>query len=219
MQLAIPVIAARCGLDTAPVLLAAFATALARVTGRHPGAAQVMVSNRFRRELAGAVSTVSKPGLCVIDTRDVTFDEVVRRAWRSAMSAYKHAYYDSRHRDDLVARLAAERGEEIDIACYFNDRRIRSRQPATTAPATGDELRAALGRSVLRWERPVDDTRERLFVHVNDCFRPHRHRSQRRHPVREPAEMESLARTMEETVVTAALDPAARNGSPAVVVA
>jgi hypothetical protein len=217
MQLAVPVIAARCGLDTAPVLLAAFATALARVTGRHPSAAQVMVSNRFRRELAGAVSTVSQPGLCVIDIRDVTFDEVVRRAWRSAMSAYKHAYYDSRQRDDLVARLATERGEEIDIACYFNDRRIHSRQPAAAAPATEDELRAALGRSVLRWERPVDDTRERLFVHVNDVADLIDIEVSADTRYVSPAEMESLARTMEETVVTAALDPAARNGSAVVV--
>ena len=197
---AIAAVAARTDLDTAPVLLGAFAVALAWVTGRDPSAAQVMVSNRFRRELAGVVSTVSQPSLCVIDTRGVAFDEVVRRAWRASMASYKHAYHSSRDREALADRIGAERGEKIGTACYFNDRRIRSRQSTPPAPSSAP--------SELHWRPPVHDSRERLFVHINDvadCIEIEISADTR---YVGPAAMEALARTM-ETVILAAVTPAA----------
>ena len=53
-----------------------------------------MVSNRFRPGFAGSVSPVMQSCLGVIEVADAPFEEVVRRAWQSALGAYKHAYYD-----------------------------------------------------------------------------------------------------------------------------
>jgi len=114
------------------------------------------------------------------------------------MAAYKHAYHSSRDREALVDRISAERGEEIDTACYFNDRRIRSRQPTHPAPSGAP--------SELRWRPPVHDSRERLFVHINDvadCIEIEISADTR---YVGPAAMEALARTM-ETVILAAVDP------------
>lgn len=195
--LAASVVAERVGTDTSPVLLAAFAVALARLTAITPVVTQVIVGNRFRPGLAHPVCTVNHPGLCVIDVgsgTDAPFDEVVTRAWRSTISAYKHAYYDPRQRDELVARIGRERGAELDLSCYFNDRR-------TTARATGA---AAPGPSELRWAPPREVPIERLFLHVNDVpdtvdlkvIADTHHVS--------PGQMEQLVRTMEHVLVDAA---------------
>jgi hypothetical protein len=128
--------AARTGLDTAAVLLAASATALTRVTGEPTTAQLIMVSNRFRAGFADSVSTVSQPGLCVIEAA-ADFDETVRRAWRASLAAYKHAYCDPSQRDALHEKISVDRAEEVQLTCYFNNRRTR---PATApVPDIPDE--------------------------------------------------------------------------------
>lgn len=164
-HLAAAVVADRTGTDTTPVLLAAFAVLLGRLTAIHPVVTQVIVNNRFRPGLGGTVTTVNHPGLCVIEVAGLAFDEVVARAWRATISAYKHAYYDPDQRDELIARVGRERGAELDLSCYFNDRRSRTR--AERVPAA-DEILAARPLSTLHWEPPRDVPVERLFLHVND---------------------------------------------------
>jgi hypothetical protein len=171
MYLAIQAIAARNGADTSAVLLAAFAVALARVTGVNPSVAQVVVSNRFRPGFADTVSTVSHPSLSMIDVAGLaSFDQAVTRSRQSALSVYKNAYYDPVQRDDLAARISRERGEEIDIACFFNDRRRLTRDGGSGPPPTAEQLRAALLLSTLRWsEQPLDPVGERFSCDVEDA--------------------------------------------------
>jgi len=203
-HLAAAVIAGRTGTDTTPVLLAAFAVVLARLTEVNPAVTQVIVSNRFRPGLGGTVSTVNHPGLCMIDVAGVSFDEVVGRAWRSTMSAYKHAYYDPDQRDELIASIGRERGAELDLSCYFNDRRARTRPERT--PSAHEPL-AALPLSALRWEPPREVPVERLFFHVNNVedtvdlsvVADTHHVS--------PGQLEQLTREFEALLVDAALDP------------
>ncbi len=194
------VVADRVGTDTSPVLLAAFAVALARLTAINPVVTQVIVGNRFRPGLAHPVSTVNHPGLCVIDVgsgTDAPFDEVVTRAWRSTIGAYKHAYYDPRQRDALVARIGRERGVELDLSCYFNDRRTAAgpaRAAAGVAPAPSE----------LRWAPPGDIPIERLFLHVNDVPDTVDLTVVADTHYVSPGQMEQLARTMEHVLVVAA---------------
>jgi hypothetical protein len=210
-HLAVRTIAARLGVDTGPVLLAAFAVALHRVTGIHPIATQLMVSNRFRRDLADSVSTVSQPSLCLLDIAGLTFDAAVRQAWQASLGSYKCGYYDPEARDALRARVEADRGEPVDIACFFNDRRLGDR-PADTGPVDPAAIRAALPASTLRWEHRLDRSSERLFVHVNDapdtvdlgvCADTH---------YVSPGDVETFVAALEDMVVRAAVDPAARTG-------
>jgi hypothetical protein len=204
MNRATRVIAARNGLDSSYVHLAAYCVALSRLTGVNPVVVQVVVGNRFRPGLAETVSPVNQTGLCVIDAAGAPFDEVVLRAWRKAMATYKHAYYDPLRLADLVARVTAERGEEIDIACYFNPRRFVLEEPPPQAPPTPDELRAALARTELRWGDRSDLPVERFFaslddqvdnVHIELCVDT-RYVS--------PAGMEAFVRDMESVLVRAA---------------
>ena len=67
-------------------------------------------------------------------------DEVITRALKAAMGAYKNSYCDLDGKKDLFARISAERGTELDLSCLFNDRRVASREVAD-APG-GADLRA-----------------------------------------------------------------------------
>jgi len=87
MELGLRVIEARTGASSTYVLLGAYAVATARVLGRNPSLAQIVVNNRFRPGFADAVAQVSQHGICVVDVADTTFDEVVHRARKAAMSA------------------------------------------------------------------------------------------------------------------------------------
>ena len=174
LLLAARAVAAHTGVGTNPVLLAAFAVALARHTGINPVLTVLPVSNRFRPGFAATVSPVAQVSPCLLDVAGISFAAATGRAARAAMHAYKHAYYDPDRRLALIQQVNRERGEEIDISCFFNDRRRYGRtQPAgplgTGALATPAEVRAALPASQLRWITQPGLPRQRLYLNVNDA--------------------------------------------------
>jgi hypothetical protein len=212
MQLAMPALVARCRVDSSTILLAAFSVSLARITGIDPVVVQLVVSNRFRPGLADTVSPINQTTLCVIDVGDTTFDEAVARTRRSAMGGYKFAYYDSLYLDQLVERITAERGDDLDIACYVNDRRLFGRGEAPGEPAPRSQVRDALTRTTFTWTRRRDDPFERLFLHLEDaeeavgltiCADTH---------VMSPTDMSACVHGMEAIIVEASFDPAAPTG-------
>jgi hypothetical protein len=215
LHLAVRAIAGRLGVATAPVLLALYAIALARLTGVHPVVVQVVTNNRFRSGLVGAVSPVSQTGLCALDVAGMTVADAVAQARRRAMTAFKYAYYDPQGMDELIARVGRERGEEIDVACYFNDRRPLSRESDGGPEPTPEEVRSALAGSTFDWRVTGEKSFEHLFVHIENV------------PDRigitvagdtgfiSPADMEALVRGMERVAVAAAFDPGTLTRVPA----
>ena len=202
LHLAALVIAHRTGTDRTTVLLTAFAAGLAAATGIHPVVVRVVVSNRFRRPLADTVSPVSQPALCVLDVDGLSFDEAVTRTRQRTLTAYKHAYYDPNDLDALLERVSRQRGEDVDVACYFNDRKPPS--PAAEPPPTAEQVRAALAETAFDWMSKQDRPNERLFLTVEDnpdmvqldiC-------GDTRHIP--PAALEACVRTMEAVTVAAA---------------
>ncbi len=174
-------LATRLGLSTSPVLLAAFAVALTPLTSLasgQPVVVQLVVSNRFRPGFAGSVSQVAQSAPCMIEAPGAPFEEVALRTWKSALLAYKHAYYDPAGKDEVSKRIAAERGSEPDLGVFFNDRRVRSRELAdssTGGVAAGgsrpirDELtRTTLTRTTLTWGEPSDIPEQKVFLSVVD---------------------------------------------------
>ncbi|GAA3198574.1 hypothetical protein GCM10010532_017500 [Dactylosporangium siamense] len=143
------------GTDTGAVLLAAFATAFAEVTGVAVLPLRLMASNRFRAELDGSVSPVSQNGLCVLDTTG-DFGDVVRRARGAAMAAYKHAYYDRRDLEARVAAVVADRGPGVDLDVNFNDRRFGGSLRPVPRPAGPD--------SEFAWVSAHDDPQSGFFL-------------------------------------------------------
>lgn len=161
MELGLRAIVARTKAASAHALLAAYAVAVARVVGRNPNVAQIVVNNRFRPGFADTVAQVSQSGICVIDVADATFDEVVGRALTAVTSASLHAYYDTRDCQRLVEEAEARRGTPLDIAWHVNDRR-------GILKGDGDEggegdARSVLGRAGL--EAAMRDARARTKLY------------------------------------------------------
>jgi len=229
MHLAIRSIAARTGADGSHVLLAAYAVALARVTGRSTSVAQVVVNNRFRPGFAEAVSQLSQCGICAIDVADSTFDEVVVRAWKGATDAYLHGYFSTTGHNDVLREAALERGEPIDISCFVNDRRGQtpSADPPDAPLPTPEDLSAALARTTLRWDRAQATYDGSFYLHVD--AQPDTNVPGRMNPAEQerpavyfaiwgdthclaPADIEACARQLEAVVVEAAFDGTAPTG-------
>jgi Condensation domain len=212
LHLAVRVICARTGLDSSPVLLGLFGVALARVTGIDPVVTQVVVSNRFRRGLAGTVSPVSQNILLAIDVAGASVDEAAGRAWRRILAGYKHGYYDPVRLEELVRRVGRERGVELDLSCFFNDRRLHRLAGAEGAGAEGAgagaalptaaQVTAALPATRLRWLGRYDRP-ERLFLSVNEAESAIDMSLYGNTEHLAPADLAALLRGMEEAAVTA----------------
>lgn len=209
LLLGVRAIAARTRSSSALALLTLFAVMQARLTGIQPAVFQVVVNNRFRQGLARSVSVVGQTGLCALDLAGLTVDQAVVAARGPVMAAYKHAYYDRRRMEELLERVGKERGEQIDLACFYNDRRQRPGDETGAPPATPARLQAALAETTLEWLRRQDEPFERLFLHVEEV--PDRVGltilADTHHFA--PADMTACVRGMEELAVAAAFDPAA----------
>jgi hypothetical protein len=210
--LAIRAIAARHAVGTTPVLLAAFATVLARTVGTNPVVTMLAVSNRFRPGFDTSVTLVAQVSPCLLDVADVGFAEAVARTARAAMHAYKHAYYNPIGRVQLIARVSQERGEQIDLSCFFNDRRMSGREQPTGPIPTAAEIRQAVPLSTAR---PMDQfglPQQKLYLSVNDVHDAVDITMSADTRYLSPAQMEELLREMEAVTVEAATEPTDRTG-------
>jgi hypothetical protein len=209
-------LAARLGLSTSPVLLAAFAVALTPLVSSERVALHLVVSNRFRPGFAASVSPAMQSCLCVLEVAGVPFEEVVRRAWQSSLGAYKHAYFDPAGKTEVCERLAAERGAELDWNVIFNDRRVSSRELAGSVSVAGPDglppLRDELSRTTLTWGERNDVPAHKVFLNICDtpgtlCCELWADT----HFV-SPADMAGLLRRIESVLVDAALGDGAEGG-------
>lgn len=208
--LAVQAISERTRQSSGHILLAAYATAVAHLSGSPNVAARVVVDNRFRPGLSDSVSTVSQMGLWVIDVSATTFDTMLARALTASLDAYMNAYYDPEGRQLLLDSVERERGQPIVLDCCYNDRR-RAGSTGTASSNKHTDLHSALERSVLRWEpwtAPTKPAGETFYVHVDDA------------PTGSAlvftvcgdtaylaaAQIEQCARMIEDTLVRAALD-------------
>jgi hypothetical protein len=202
-------LAARLGVGTSPVLLAAYAVALSPLTASQSVAVQLVVNNRFRPGFGDSVSTLAQSCPCLIEVGDTRFDEVVIRAWRAALMAYKHGYYDPVSKDEATRRITAERGAAPALGVFFNDRRVRSRELADSAAAdtaTQGEpasLRAELTRSTLTWGERNDVPADKLFLYLNDTTDTLCYELCADSNFMSPADMAALMRRIEAVLVDA----------------
>ncbi|GAA2333742.1 hypothetical protein GCM10010170_013110 [Dactylosporangium salmoneum] len=204
LALAVRAVAARTGVASGPILLAAYAVALARATGAAAAVVQVVVSNRFRAGFAEAVGSLRQFGVCVVDAGG-PFDDVVARAWTAAIGAFKHGYYDALAHRELMDRAARGLADDVDLSCYLNDRRTETRDEATGPAPDPAAVRAALPRTTVRWgvrEPTYDGT---FYLHVEEVPGAIGYTlwgDTHRYP---PAVIERCARDVEAVVVDAAL--------------
>jgi hypothetical protein len=166
--LAVRAVAARERIDDSPVLLASFAVGLARFTGVNPVMAMLMVGNRFRPGLADSVSALIQLSPYMIDVADTTMGEAVSRAAASGINAYKNAYYDPFEQDEVIERVERERGEELDLSCFYNDRRQQERSHLGEEIPAAADIRAALAHSYLSWDPEISMPRRKIYFNVDD---------------------------------------------------
>ena len=209
ISMAVHAVAARDRLYESPALLASFLVGVGRVAGVNPLLTMMMVSNRFRPEYADSVSALVKVVPFVLDVADLSMGEAVARASRTALNAYRYAYYDAYEHDEVVSRVERERGEEFELSCYYNDRRRRGRVHTGVAPPTAEEIHAALTDSEVSWKQDATVPEVKLHLYVEDppgavelvLSADERYLSR--------DDMATLARTIEEAAVQAATDPEA----------
>ncbi|MFG1810076.1 condensation domain-containing protein [Streptomyces sp. NPDC049040] len=214
LNAALPTIAARTGADFSAVLVALFALGMHRATGVGPVVVRPVVSNRFRPGLADVVCMLAQAGVCVLDVEGATADEVVEQSRRAGMSVYKHAYFHPGLLDELVDRISEERGEDVTIASYFNDRRAPVAPQGEVPPPTAAELAAAREATTFGWFAQEDVQTERFFIHVDDSPQGPTFEIRIDTHYISPADTEALAYAMEEAAVELALAPAAAGGRP-----
>jgi Condensation domain len=166
MELGMRAVAARTDADGTSVLLAAYAAACARVFGRDPAVALLVVGNRFRPGLADMVSQVAQHGICVVDVTDATFDEVVARARKATTSASFYSYYDPVAFDQVVEEAAALRPP--DIQWWINDLRGMATSPGGNGALPSEaELARVLPRTTLSWNPKVLRAHGPLYLFVD----------------------------------------------------
>jgi hypothetical protein len=215
-DLAMRSIAARLGTDTSPVLLAAYGVAMASTIGRNPVVLQLAVSNRFRPGFAGAVSPIAQSSPCLLDVADITFDQAVGRAYRAAMATYLNSYYDPLQRVALYEAVNAERGAEIDVQVYFNDRRDQNRDEKSDQVPTPEEIEAALPASRLTWGTRSSMRQPTFYLDVNDAPDGVEFTITADTRYVAPEGMAAFVRAMESTVVEAARHTSVETGVHAV---
>jgi hypothetical protein len=185
--------------------------ALSPLTSSQSVAVQLVVNNRFRPGFGNSVSTLAQSFPCLIEVGDARFEEVGVRAWHAALVAYKHAYYDPAGKDEVSRRIAAERGAKLALGIFFNDLRMRSREPADSASADAamlgepPSLRAELTRSTLTWGERNDLAAEKVFLYINDTPHTLCYELWADSHFVSPADMAALMRRIETVLVDAAV--------------
>jgi len=204
---ALRVLADRLRLHSGPILMAAYAVAMARLTGISPSVLRTLVSNRFRPGFAESVSILAQPGLCVVAVDGLPFGEIARAAFRGQLAAGKHGYYDPRDLWALLDRVNAERGVEVDLLCYFNDRRrALAAMPPGPLPTIAD-ITEALPLSRWRWGLRTNTPDVKAYLNVNAV--PDTLNCDLRVDTHALSPMETLAvlRDIEATLIAAVVDP------------
>ncbi len=163
-------IAVRHRVSTASALLAATAAGLTGKGGQAGCGIVVMANNRFQPGHDRAVATLNQIGLCRLDLADRPgFAELLVRAARSALDAYRHAYYDPAEWERTFTELGHDHRTFLAPYCYLNDARIaRDVDPAAAGP---DEtaLRAMVPDSDLRWLPELERFPWRCRIQVLDA--------------------------------------------------
>jgi hypothetical protein len=151
-------LATRLRSTTSIVLLTALVALLGQFTGHEEMTLQLIVGNRWRRELRDVVAPLTQNGIFVASCGGATFADAVRNTWQPALDCYRAGSYDPRDLSALLAEMRLRRGAHLDREAFFNDARAHDRWPALPAvdPSPQRLLRLCADTRLAvtdRWER------------------------------------------------------------------
>ncbi|TDC85610.1 hypothetical protein E1193_01955 [Micromonospora sp. KC606] len=163
-------VAARHRVSTSDALLAATAAVLDAGSGRDACGIVVMANNRFQPGHDRAVGTLNQIGLCRVGlTGRPGFAELLSRARRAALDAYRHAYYDPAAWERAVTERGHDHRTFLAPFCYLNDARLsRPVRPPTAGPDEAG-VRAMVADSVFRWLPELAEFPWRCRLQVRDA--------------------------------------------------
>jgi hypothetical protein len=160
LEMAAEIIASDARVTTSAVLLAATCTMAGVWTGHQVSAMNALALNRVQPGHGGLVSNLIQLGLVVLDLQhELSFREIARQAWMSALDAYRYAYYDQTVINRVIEEASHERGVDVNPFCCFNDLRglgrlgHNSQAANSSAKARSEQaVRESLARTSLTWE-------------------------------------------------------------------
>jgi Condensation domain len=160
LEMAAEIIAGDARVTTSAVLLAATCAMAGVWTGHQVSAMNALALNRVQPGHGGLVTNLIQLGLVVLDLRhELSFREIARQAWMSALDAYRYAYYDQTVINRVIEEASRERGVDVNPFCCFNDLRGLGRLSHNNHAANGPVkarseqlVRESLARTSLTWE-------------------------------------------------------------------
>ncbi|GAA4160044.1 condensation domain-containing protein [Phytohabitans flavus] len=144
-------IASRTRTSRPTIVFAALCAVLARRTGYSECRFPILSGNRFEPRLEQYVGTLAQSVLVRLDTGGATFDELVRRAFATLLSASRNGAWDATVAARLHERVAAERGLHLRFEPLFNNLVVDS-PAAGPPPEPVESLAGAASRTRVVWQ-------------------------------------------------------------------
>jgi hypothetical protein len=151
LPLAVDVLARRHQVSTAITVMAAEAVMLGHQAAADHCAIQVSVGNRTAPDAACSTGVFKQHSLAVIDLRDASFAQIVRRTWKAWLLAQRTGMYDPVEIGALRRSVELSRGVALDLSCHFND--LRGATRPVMADVAPEQLQAAAAASVFTCEQ------------------------------------------------------------------
>jgi hypothetical protein len=123
---------------------------LSRRTGYATCQFPALSANRFERELIDYVGTLVQSTILSIEVAGARFDELVRRAFSAVITANRIGAYDVYQQIDAVRGALHDRGLFGNFEPMLNN--LAFTGAARSAPASLDEVSAALRETTLTWQ-------------------------------------------------------------------
>jgi len=160
LDMAAAIIAGDARVTTSAVLLAATCTMAGVWTGHQVSVMNALAHNRVQPGHGSLVTNLVQLGLVVVELeQELSFREIARQTWLSALNAYRYAYYDETAIDRAIEEASHERGVDVNPFCCFNDLRGLGRPGRNSHAANGlakgrseQAVRGSLTRTSLTWE-------------------------------------------------------------------
>ncbi|MFG1955684.1 hypothetical protein [Micromonospora sp. NPDC048830] len=129
-----------------------------------------MANNRFPPGYDGAVGTLNQIALCRLDLADRPgLVELLSRARRAALEAYRHAYCDPAAFERAFTELGHDHRSVLAPLCYLNDVRLSQNVGAGGTGPDEAALRAMAARGAFRWLEGLDGFAWRCRIQVLDA--------------------------------------------------
>ncbi|MFD8483044.1 condensation domain-containing protein [Kitasatospora sp. NPDC059673] len=113
--------AARLGVPASTVLLTAWCALVAHRAGQCVYVGAAPTANRYKAELARAVTPLSQDALLRLDVTAPGFDALLGTAWAAALNAYRHSRFDALRLWEMIERTTVQRGSRFGRDVVYND--------------------------------------------------------------------------------------------------